>query len=117
MDVSQTMTVLKQNAVFNDMEDSLLDTLIFLGYSQYFSPGYTIYTKGEPSNGRFGVILSGSVNIVKHSGDILKVVGSGDIIGEIALSEPHRKRTMTVTAVESTEILEWDVNHVIIFSF
>lgn len=112
MDVNQAMAVLKNSRVFHELEDSLLDTLMFLSYTKQFSEGETIYQKGEPSNDRFCLILSGSVNIVSKNGGIFKVVGSGEVIGEIALSDPNHKRTVTVTTAEPTEILEWDVNHV-----
>ena len=112
MDVKQAMTVLKNSRVFHELEDSLLDTLMFLSYRKQFSEDETIYKKGEPSNDRFCLILSGGVNIVAKDGEIFKVVGSGEVIGEIALSDPNHKRTVTVTTAEPTEILEWDVKHV-----
>lgn len=112
MDVKQAMTVLKNSRVFHELEDSLLDTLMFLSYRKQFSEDETIYKKGEPSNDRFCLILSGGVNIVAKDGKIFKVVGSGEVIGEIALSDPNHKRTVTVTTAEPTEILEWDVKHV-----
>ena len=82
------------------------------GIQGAFAEGDTIYIKGEPSNDRFGLILSGSVHIVTKDGEVFKVVSSGDVIGEIALSDPNHKRTMTVEAATATEILEWDVNHI-----
>lgn len=112
MAMKETMTVLKNSKVFGDLDDELLDTLIFLGYTKLFAAGETIYLKGEASNDRFGLIVSGKVNIVTKEGTIFKAVGNGEVIGEIALSDPNHKRTMTVVAAEPTEILEWDVNHV-----
>lgn len=112
MNVNEAMTILKESKIFADLDESTLDTLVFLSYSKQFAEGETIYTKGELSNDRFGMIVSGGVNIVKQDGEIFKVVGTGEVIGEIALSDPNHKRTMTVTAAGPTEILEWDVNHV-----
>jgi len=112
MDINYAMTVLKNNKEFKGLEDSLLETLVFLSYTKQFSEGETVYKKGEPSNDRFCLILAGSVNIITRDGGVFKVVGSGEIIGEIALSDPNHKRTVTVTTAEPTEILEWDVKHV-----
>jgi CRP-like cAMP-binding protein len=56
--------------------------------------------------------MTGSANIVAKDGRIVKRVSRGEVIGEIALSDPHHKRTVTVTAAEPTEVLEWDVNHI-----
>jgi len=112
MNMNQTMTVLKNNKVFSDLDHALLDTLIFLAYPKQFFEGEVIYMKGEDSNDRFCLIVSGSVHINTRDGRVFKVVGSGEVIGEIALSDPNHKRTVTVTAAEPTEILEWDVNHI-----
>jgi CRP-like cAMP-binding protein len=112
MDMNHAMTVIKKSKVFHELDDSLLDTLMFLSYTKQFSEGETIYTKDEPSNDRFCLIVSGSVNIITKDESVFKVVGSGEVIGEIALSDPNHRRTVTVAAAEPTEILEWDVNHV-----
>jgi CRP-like cAMP-binding protein len=112
MDVKNAMTMLKNSKVFSSLDDSYLDTLIFLAYPKRFSKGETIYIKEEPSNDKFCLIVSGGVQIIAKDGHIVKEVGSGEVIGEIALSDPNRKRTVTVTAAEPTEVLEWDVNHI-----
>jgi CRP-like cAMP-binding protein len=112
MNVNEGLQVLKKSPVFHDLDAALLDTLIFLSYTKNFDEGDTIYIKGEPSNDRFGMILSGKVNIVTGDGKVFTTVGIGAVVGEIALSDPNHKRTMTVEAATDTEILEWDVNHV-----
>ncbi len=112
MNVNEALQILKTSRVFQDMEEPLLDTLMFLSYTRTFEEGDTIYIKGEPSNDRFGIILAGKVNIIAGNGKVFTTVGSGDVIGEIALSDPNHKRTMTVEAATTAEILEWDVNHV-----
>ena len=112
MNINRAMEILKTSKVFQNLGDETLDTLMFLSYTRDFAEGDTIYIKGEPSNDRFGLILSGSVHIVTKNGKVFKVVSSGDVIGEIALSDPNHKRTMTVEAATATQILEWDVNHI-----
>ena len=39
-------------------------------------------------------------------------LGVGEVIGEIALSDPHHIRTVNVIAKEPTLVLEWNVNHI-----
>ena len=112
MNVNQAMEIVKTNKIFENLGDEMLDTLMFLSYPRDFAGGDTIYIQGEPSNNRFGLILSGSVHIITKEGKVFKVVSSGDVIGEIALSDPNQKRTMTVEAATNTEILEWDVSHI-----
>lgn len=112
MDINHIMPVVKKCKLFSGLDESQLDTLVFLAYTKQFSEGDAIYTKGQASNNRFCMIISGGANIVSRDGDIVKVVGIGQVIGEIALSDPNRKRTVTVTAAGSTEVLEWDINHI-----
>lgn len=112
MNTAQAMSVLKNSSVFGGLDDAMLDTLVFLSYTKQFAAGEVIYTKGEPSNDRFGLILAGQINLITKQGTVFKSVSVGHVIGEIALSDPNHKRTMTVTAAEPTEILEWDVNHI-----
>lgn len=112
METTQIMTILKNSAVFGHLEDSMLDTLVFLGYPKRLAAGEAIYHKGEPSNERFGIVLSGRIQALKKEDAFFKELGVGEVIGEIALSEPHHKRTMTLQAVVDAEVLEWDVNHV-----
>ena len=112
MDVNDAMTVLKTSRIFGSLDASHLDTLMFLSYTKQFAESDTIYKKGEASDDKFCMIVSGKANIVAKDGHIVTSVGSGEVIGEIALSDPNRKRTVTVTAGEPTEVLEWDVKHV-----
>ena len=112
MNTTQIMAILKKSPVFGSLEESLLDTLIFLAYPEMFAAGDVIYTRGEPSDGRFGMILSGRVQVLKKSGDVVCEISVGEVIGEIALSETHHKRTMTVKAAEPTEVLVWNVEHI-----
>lgn len=112
MNVNDALHIVKESKVFEDFEAPLLDTLMFLSYTRNFDEGDTIYIKGEPSNDRFGLILSGEVNIIAGDGKVFTTVGVGDVVGEIALSDPNHKRTMTVEAATPTEMVEWDINHV-----
>lgn len=112
MDFKNAITLLKDCKLFTDLDDSSVDTLVFLAYTKQFPEGEIIYRKGENSNDTFGMIVSGSVNLIAKDGHVFKNVGSKEIIGEIALSDPNHKRTVTVTTAEPTEIFEWDVKHI-----
>ncbi len=112
MNTTEMMAVLKQSAVFGSLEESFLDTLIFLAYPETFAADDVIYNRGDPSDGRFGLILPGRVLVFKKSGEVVCEILAGEVIGEIALSETHHKRTMTVKAAEPTEILIWNVEHI-----
>lgn len=112
MDAQTLKTILRKNDLFNTLANDELDVLIENGSIREFLRGKIIYMKGEKSNDTFCLILSGSVNIVAAGGNILKEMGSGEVIGEIALSDPHHIRTVNVIAKEPTLVLEWNVNHI-----
>lgn len=112
MKTTQIMAIFKKSAVFGSLEESFLDTLVFLAYPETFAAGDVIYTRGEPSDGRFGMILDGRVHVLKKNGEVVCDITPGEVIGEIALSETHHKRTMTVKAAEPTEVLVWNVEHI-----
>ena len=112
MKTTQIMAIFKKSTVFGSLEESFLDTLVFLAYPETFAAGDVIYTRGEPSDGRFGMILDGRVHVLKKNGEVVCDITPGEVIGEIALSETHHKRTMTVKAAEPTEVLVWNVEHI-----
>lgn len=112
MDAQTLKTILRKNDLFNTLANDELDVLIENGSIREFLRGKIIYMKGEKSNDTFCLILSGNVNIVAAGGNILKEMGSGEVLGEIALSDPHHIRTVNVIAKEPTLVLEWNVNHI-----
>lgn len=112
MDAETLKSILKKNELFHTLSDDELTVLIENGNIREFPPGKLIYMKGEKSNDTFCLILSGNVNIVATGGNILKEMGTGEVLGEIALSNPHHIRTVNVIAKEPTLALEWNVNHV-----
>jgi CRP-like cAMP-binding protein len=102
--------VLRKCVLFNDLDEAQLDILIKSGQTKQFSPGEEIYTKGEPSKGTFCLIVFGRVGVIVESGQIIRGMGSSEVIGEVGTISPQSKRTVTVRTVEPTEIIEWDVN-------
>ena len=112
MDAQTLKTILRKNELFHTLSDEELDILIENGNIREFPRGKIIYMKGEKSNDTFCLLLTGSVNVVASGGNILKEMGNGEVLGEIALSDPHHIRTVNVIAKESTLALEWNVNHI-----
>jgi CRP-like cAMP-binding protein len=112
MDTNVAMKMLKNCEQFKKLKKAELDKLFSIATKKQFAMNDTIYKKGEPSNDKFCMIVSGSVKIVKKDGNILRLMSNSQVIGEIAVSDSHHTRTVTVVAAESTEVLEWDVNYI-----
>ena len=105
-------TALRQCPLFKSFNEDELAILMESGNIRKFSRGKILYRKGEESDDTFCLIISGKVNIVAKDGHIVKENGVGNIIGEIALSDPHHRRTVSVIAKDPTDVLEWNIHHI-----
>ncbi len=112
MDSIDLKSVVTQCNLFSGLDDSALDIIILRGRITLFSRGETIYMKAEDANGFFCVIISGRVGIIAESGQVVRGMGSGDVIGEIGAISPQHKRTLTVEVIKPTEVLEWHVEDI-----
>ena len=65
------------------------------------------YTKGDESDGTFVLIVSGKVNVISESGQIMQEFGPGEVLGEVGVLSPQKKRTVTVRTTQPTVALEW----------
>jgi CRP-like cAMP-binding protein len=108
MDKTEVQAALKACDVFNNFEGKQLGLLIESAQSRRFPKDEDIYKKGSESFGTFCLIISGNVEIVSENGQILQSMGPNEVIGEIGIISPQRKRTVTVRATEPIEALEWD---------
>lgn len=112
METKELKTALKKCELFSKLNETELDILIKYGKPKPFSQGDEIYTQGEPSKGDFGMIVSGRVGVITASGQVIRGMGSSEVIGEVGATSPQSKRTVTVRAVEPTEILEWNIKSI-----
>lgn len=104
--------MLKECELFSSLDDAEVDLLMTYGQIKQIHGGKILYMKGEKSNDTFCLIVSGSVDIVGKGGRIVRTMESGNVVGEIALSNPHHIRTVNVITKKPTEVLEWNVNHI-----
>ena len=112
MDSDIMRSALKGCELFKDLDQDQMDFLIMRANSREFSAGETVYERGEESGGTFALIGSGRINIVSKDGFVLNELGVGEIIGEVGVISQHDKRTVTVTTIEPTKILEWHIKDV-----
>jgi CRP-like cAMP-binding protein len=112
MDLDAIRTVVKGNALFENLDQTDLEVLIGKGGARMFSPGDAIYRKGEVSSGTMALIASGKVQVVAENGYVVRELGPGEIVGEVGTVSPQGKRTVTLTAIEPTEILEWHIKDI-----
>lgn len=112
MDSDVMRSALKGCELFEGLDEGQMDLLIMSANSREFSAGETVYERGEDSGGTFALISSGRINVVAKDGFVLNELGAGEIIGEVGVISQHDKRTVTITTIEPTEILEWYIKDI-----
>lgn len=98
--------------LFTSLDDDDLEVLIDHGTAKELPRGKILYMKGSKSDDTFCFLISGSVNIVAKDGHVVKEIPSGEVLGEVALSDPSKARSITVITREPTEIYEWNIEEI-----
>lgn len=93
--------------VFRELEGGDIEALAAAARSRGVAPREVLFRKGDPADRLYGV-LSGSLRAVALSPEgrelVLRIMGPGELIGEVALLAGGG-RTATVVAQESSELL------------
>ena len=110
MESPNLLTIIRQCALFKNIDDLSSYLLLHYGKIRLFAAGETIFKKGDFSRGAFGLIVSGQVGIISDTGQVIRGMGSGEILGELGVTSPQNKRTATVRAIKPTEFFEWNVD-------
>jgi CRP-like cAMP-binding protein len=112
MDLNTIRTVVKMNELFKDLDPTSLEVLIVKAGARRFVRGNEIYKKGEEASGTVALIVSGLVNVVAENGYVLRELGPEEVIGEVGTISRQGKRTVTLTVIEPTETIEWQIEDI-----
>lgn len=97
--------LLKQAAVFADLEDAELERIGEICKAQRFKSGQTIFKEGEPGN-RLFIIAAGEVRVSRQipgSGEeALAVLKQGACFGEMAVFDRSERSTDAIANTDST---------------
>lgn len=106
----EKVAVLKSNAVFASLEDTVLDLLAEIAREVTFNRGQTVVSEGDAGT-RLFVVFKGTVKIYKRaaSGAIIEICrrSAGEMFGELALLDGG-PRSASVDAVSKTVLLEFE---------
>jgi CRP-like cAMP-binding protein len=92
---------------FEGLRQAIVDELIARGNTRMVAEGAALVDEGG-AQGEMFVVLDGCLEILAN-GKSLDVAGKGELIGEIALLSPERRRTATVRALIPSKVLS--LNH------
>lgn len=112
MDIYGLKADLQLCELFSTLDTEDLQLLIAHGTIKDLPRGKIMYMKGSKSDDTFCFLVSGKVNVVAKDGHVVKEIGEGEVLGEVALSDPNKTRTVTVITKEPTQVLEWNVNEI-----
>jgi CRP-like cAMP-binding protein len=103
--LSSTAEVLREVPLFRGMSDRTIETVSELARPGSFGAGDVLVRQGDAGDS-FIVIRTGSATVTKD-GQLLRELGAGDFLGEIALIDGGL-RTATVTATSDIQALVID---------
>jgi CRP-like cAMP-binding protein len=100
-------SLIKQAAVFSDLDDDELARIAEICTEQHFKFGQTIFNEGDPGN-RLFIIAEGEVRISRNvpgSGEeALAVLKKGACFGEMAVFDRSERSTDAIANTDSTLI-------------
>jgi CRP-like cAMP-binding protein len=114
--MSAVIDHMRKVPLFRGMSTSALETVADRATETTFADGETVTREGEPGN-TFYIVTDGRLHVSKE-GTMVRDLGPGDFLGEIALVDGG-PRTATVTAdgpvqalvirrADFLEMIEWD---------
>lgn len=112
MERSEIKEIVGKSEIFSTLDDDELDLLLYYGDEKRFPSGATVYRTGEAAEGKFCLILRGTIEIVSGTGELIRKMGVGEVIGEIGATSPQSKRTVTARTAETAWLLEWHVGYI-----
>lgn len=107
---------------FFDVRDSLLNCpalsgldekmkglLLLRARPRTFTAGEVLFEKGQQADTTFFLITGGKLQLLSNrAGETIARLGPGELLGEIGLLDPSKKRSATVVAKEDSNVIEWD---------
>lgn len=106
MSLEPAIVMLKRTELFSGLDPVRLEVVAFTCERREYAPGATLFEAGDEADCAFLVLDGEAAMLARDESGAARALrlGSGDLIGEMALFEPQRRLT-TVRAVSSLHTL------------
>ncbi len=113
MTADEKLELLRQFAMFKDVDEASLNTMLDHTQEFEFGQGQLIAREGQVGTGLF-IILKGQVNVIRHGAHVA-TSGPGDIIGELSvLAQAPRIATLVASEpVTCLGIASWQLDEIL----
>ena len=109
MDLEMARATIRKSDLFAGMDDDTVGIVLGYATERGFETDEVVFRRGELAGNSFLLVVSGHMNVLHDDGQLIRSLGSGEVIGEIGTISPKRKRTRDVVAADHTEVLEWNL--------
>ncbi len=112
MDFSVMQKALKDCSLFQGLDQGQLGLLAMNGVAKEFRADEIVYRQGDDADGSFALIVSGKLEATTQQGYVLRILSAGEIIGEVGTISQQGRRTITIKAVEPSELIQWKIQDI-----
>ena len=113
MTTEEKLALVRQFAVFKDVDEALLKSLVEQALELEFAQGQVLAREGQIGTGMF-LILKGSVSVIRHAREVA-VSGPGGIIGEMSVlaRAPRIASLVAREPVVCLGIASWELDEIL----
>lgn len=110
MDLNVAAKALQECQALAGLSEEQRGLLLLRATQSDCAAGQTVYREGDRADSRFSLLTTGSVEILRDDGDVVKSLDAPVLLGEVGAVNPQGVRTFTVRADSEVSLLSWSLD-------